>query len=80
MQITLTPELDRLVEEKMASGLYESPSEVVRDALRLLHERETAMDWLRREAALGFEQLSAGQVHDLTREEFLSQMRQRPAR
>ena len=80
MQINLTPELDRLVEEKMATGLYESPSEVVRDALRLLRERETALDWLRREAALGFAQLEAGEVIDLSREEFLSQMRQRHAR
>ena len=80
MQVTLTPELDRLVEEKVASGLYESPSEVVREALRLLFDREPALDWLRREARLGFEQLEAGDVLDLTREEFVSQMRQRHAR
>ena len=53
MQITLTPALDRLVEERVASGLCESPSEVVREAWRLLFEREPALDGLRREAARG---------------------------
>ncbi len=80
MQVTLTPELDRLVGEKVASGLYESPSEVVREALRLLFEREPAMEWLRREARLGFEQLESGEVLDLTREEFVSQMHERHPR
>ena len=80
MQVTLTPELDRLVQEKVASGLYESPSEVVRAALRLLFEREPALEWLRREARLGFEELEAGQVHDITREEFVSQMHERHPR
>ena len=50
VQINLTPELDRLVKEKVASGLYENPSEVVREALRLMLERESALGWLRREA------------------------------
>jgi antitoxin ParD1/3/4 len=80
MRVTLTPELDRMVGEKVASGLYESPSEVVREALRLILERESALDWLRREARLGFEQLEAGEVLDFTREEFVSQMRQRQSR
>jgi antitoxin ParD1/3/4 len=69
-----------MVAEKVASGLYESPSEVVREALRLLFERETALGWLRREAALGFEQLEAGEILDLTREEFMAQMHERHPR
>ena len=80
MQITLTPELDRLVEEKVASGLYESPSEVVREALRLLFEREPLLDWLRLEARRGFEQLDAGEAVDITREEFLAQIHERHPR
>jgi antitoxin ParD1/3/4 len=36
----LTPELEQLVQEKVASGLYQTASEVVRDALRLLKERD----------------------------------------
>ena len=80
MQVTLTAELDRMVGEKVASGLYESPSEVVREALRLMLERESALDWLRREAKMGFDQLETEEVLDITREEFVSQMHQRHVR
>ena len=36
MNVSLTPELERLVAEKVESGLYESPGEVVREGLRRL--------------------------------------------
>ncbi|HEX6038221.1 type II toxin-antitoxin system ParD family antitoxin [Longimicrobium sp.] len=36
MNVSLTPELDRLVEDLVQSGEYKSASEVVRHALRLL--------------------------------------------
>ena len=38
--VSLTPELEALVDQKVASGRYRSASEVVRAALRLLDERE----------------------------------------
>lgn len=37
--ISLTPELDRFVQTLVASGRYQTASEVVRDGLRLLQER-----------------------------------------
>lgn len=40
MNIHLTPELEQLVETKIRSGHYNSASEVVREALRLLEERD----------------------------------------
>ena len=40
MNISLTPHFDALVKDKVESGLYNSASEVVRDALRLLEERD----------------------------------------
>ena len=43
-------------------------------------EREPTTDCLRRETALGFAQLEAGETLDVTREDFLSQMRQRHVR
>jgi antitoxin ParD1/3/4 len=40
MNVSLTPELEELVNEKVRSGLYQTASEVVRDALRLLKQRD----------------------------------------
>lgn len=40
LAISLTDYLNTMVTNKVASGLYESPSEVVREALRLLDERD----------------------------------------
>ncbi len=40
MNVSLTPELEKFIAEKVASGRYASASEVVREALRLLEERE----------------------------------------
>jgi antitoxin ParD1/3/4 len=42
VNVSLTPELERLVQKKVATGRYGSASEVVREALRLLEEREVA--------------------------------------
>ena len=39
MQVSLTPKLEELVREKVESGLYDSASEVIREALRLWKER-----------------------------------------
>ncbi|HSC29149.1 MAG TPA: type II toxin-antitoxin system ParD family antitoxin [Vicinamibacterales bacterium] len=48
MNVSLTPELEELVNEKVRSGLYQTASEVVREALRLLKQRD---DEARRAAA-----------------------------
>jgi antitoxin ParD1/3/4 len=40
MNINLTPQLEEMVRQKVASGLYTSASEVVREALRLMDERD----------------------------------------
>jgi antitoxin ParD1/3/4 len=40
MNVSLTSELERFVQEKVHSGRYTSASEVVREALRLLEEHE----------------------------------------
>ena len=42
MNVSLTPELDKFVAGKVASGGYNSASEVVREALRLLEEHDRA--------------------------------------
>jgi antitoxin ParD1/3/4 len=40
MNVSLTPELERFVAEKLRSGKYNSVSDVVSEALRLLEEQD----------------------------------------
>jgi len=42
MNVSLTPELEKFVSSKVESGRYNSASEVVREALRLLEEHDQA--------------------------------------
>jgi antitoxin ParD1/3/4 len=42
MNVSLTPELEQFVSAKVESGRYNSASEVVREALRLLEENDSA--------------------------------------
>ncbi len=66
MNISLTPQLERFITTKVESGLYGSQSEVVREGLRLLVERdrmvEARLDELRGEIAEGLEQACRGEL------------------
>lgn len=42
MNVSLTPELEQFVQAKVQSGRYNSASEVMREALRLLDDHEKA--------------------------------------
>lgn len=69
MNVSLTNELEEYVEYKVASGLYGSASEVVRDALRLMEERDrlldARLDALRDELQRGVTQLREGRSKPL---------------
>jgi putative addiction module CopG family antidote len=60
MTITLTNDLEELVNEEIKSGAYESADEVIRASLRLLKAREEGVDALRKEILLGFEAIQQG--------------------
>lgn len=60
MNVSLTPELEQLVNEKVGSGLYQTASEVVREALRLLKERDDHAR-LRADIQAGFDEIARGQ-------------------
>jgi len=59
MNISLTPHLEEMIRAKIASGSYNSASEVVREALRLLEEedqlRSLKMERLRKDIQEGLE-------------------------
>ncbi|MCB9852917.1 MAG: type II toxin-antitoxin system ParD family antitoxin [Phycisphaerales bacterium] len=68
MNVSLTPKLEALVQAKLDTGLYNSASEVIRDALRLLEERDqlqkARLDNLRSELSKGLDELDAGHASD----------------
>jgi len=69
MNVSLTPELESLVNKKVQSGRYSSASEVVREALRLLEEqdrlKELRLQQLQREVARGLSDLDSGATSPL---------------
>ncbi len=64
MNVSLTRTLEELVQQKVATGLYNSASEVIREALRLLEERDEMrkmrLGTLRKEVRVGLDQLERG--------------------
>ena len=84
MNVSLTQELEALVEEKVRSGMYHSASEVIREALRLLKEqdqlREIRLAELRKEIAIGVEQADRGELVPLDIEAIKAEGRARLAR
>lgn len=76
MNVHLTAELEQLVESRVKSGRYGSASEVVRDALRLLADRDELMELekkeLRKKIAAGLDSLERGEGVD--GDEFFAQL------
>jgi antitoxin ParD1/3/4 len=66
MNVSLTPELEELIQSKVATGMYNNASEVIREALRLLKDhdqlKQLKTQLLQRELSIG--------LSGLDREEF----------
>jgi antitoxin ParD1/3/4 len=64
MNVSLTPELEKFVLDKVNSGMYTSASEVIRESLRLLHTHDDLqaqrISQLNQAIEIGLEQLNAG--------------------
>jgi antitoxin ParD1/3/4 len=72
MNVSLTPELEELINQKVKSGMYNSASEVIREGLRRLFKEDSIKpqitenrrlqpDELQREVMKGVEQMRNGQ-------------------
>jgi len=60
MTITLPREIEELVNERVRSGMFDSPEEVIIASLRLLKAQENGVDALRREIMRGIEDIEQG--------------------
>ncbi len=69
MNISLTPEMDEWIMQKVKSGMYKSSSELIREGLRLLQQRDEQrakmVEDLRNELLVGVKQLDAGKSKKL---------------
>ncbi|MBI4904645.1 MAG: type II toxin-antitoxin system ParD family antitoxin [Acidobacteria bacterium] len=78
MNVHLPHELEQLVHNRVESGRYNSASEVVSDALRLLADRDEMVQIrrqdLHKKIALGFDSLQRGEGTD--GDEFFAQLEQ----
>jgi antitoxin ParD1/3/4 len=64
MNVSLTPELEKFVDGKVESGLYNNASEVVREALRLLKEHDDVRGRMRERIERGWLDSRAGRLVD----------------
>jgi len=64
MNISLTPELEQLVNDKVKTGMYQTASEVIREGLRLLKERDQRLEALRHDIRSGFDAVERGEFTD----------------
>jgi len=81
MNVSLTPELEEMVNQKVASGMYSSASEVIREALRLLKEQDMLKEYrlaeLRKEIALGIEQADKDRMKPFEAEDLKRRVQKR---
>lgn len=76
MHISLTPELEHQVRLKVESGLYNNASEVVRESLRMMLERDAIHQRLKDELNVGIAQLKRGEGVPVTgKDDFMAQAR-----
>lgn len=71
--VVLTEHHEKLIKKLLASGRYQNASEVLREGLRLVEQREaenaTKLKALREAARMGFEVIEQGHFRDVAADE-----------
>jgi antitoxin ParD1/3/4 len=65
LSITLPPEMASFIRQKVNSGLYGSNSEIIREALRAMMDRDRRLERLDIAIAQGVADAEAGRVQDI---------------
>jgi antitoxin ParD1/3/4 len=73
VSLSLSPDLEQWVQDRVATGPYSSAAEVIREALRLLQTREQ----FRSDVLAGVAQLDRGEVAKLDMEAIKAAARQK---
>lgn len=80
MNVSLPPELEARVRQRVESGMYGSASEVIREALRLFEAYEqvktSRLDSLRQDIAKGLSDAKSGRTTEIDFESLKQQGRQ----
>jgi antitoxin ParD1/3/4 len=83
MNVSLTRQLQGFIEKKVRTGRYQTASEVVREGLRLIEDRDTQralqLRRLREEIQVGLDQIEKGQVAPLDVKKIKAEGRKRLA-
>jgi antitoxin ParD1/3/4 len=81
MNISITPELEELIDRKVKTGMYNSASEVVREGLRLLKEqdelKELRLKELKKEIQKGHDSATNGNLAEWNLNQFKDKVRAR---
>jgi antitoxin ParD1/3/4 len=76
--ITLPMDMAGVVEKKIKSGMYASASEVMRDGVRALLERDAALErWLNEEVVAGHQEYTADPSKGVPAEKVVDRIRAR---
>ncbi|MBC8441116.1 MAG: type II toxin-antitoxin system ParD family antitoxin [Deltaproteobacteria bacterium] len=80
MHISLTPELESRVKQKVESGYYNNASEVIRDALRFWEKNEDLvqhmkLEMLKKRLAIGSEQAKQGKFIEQSVSDIIAETR-----
>jgi len=81
MHISLTPQLESKIKDKVNSGLYNNSSEVIREALRFMEENQNIiqqmkLNHLRQAVAIGADQAEQGDFSPRSVQDIVAQSNQ----